>query len=620
MKSVSAPWVASRRALWALSAISALLVSYVASIFLVDRGPSAWSPLWDGTIYNFILLSAAVIVASRGVADKSVRVPAFCFGGAILAWFLGNLAWTLFVQGMANPPFPSVADIGYLAFYPPAIVGLLVAGRRGVTGKDPVVWLDGCIAGLSAAAAGCIVALGPIARAASGSRAAIITNLAYPVMDLLTAGLVLTLAALAGWRLRRDQMILLLSLIAFAVADSVYLLRVANGTYRTGTLLDASWLIPIVALAWSQWIASPSTAQERPAHGRAVLVPIVFMGLALAAFAPSVVGDVPTVALFALGGAFVAAGGRMVVTLRELEVVAARERAAREERIGILARARAEIEQANGELEQRVRERTAEIEATNRRLTTTAEKLRQSNRELQEFAYVASHDLQEPLRKVRTFGSRLEQRCGDTLTDDGRDYLQRMQGAAARMSTLIDDLLTFSRVTSRPTGSKVVELTPIACEVLGDLEIQIEETRALVHLGTLPAIEADPMQVRQLLQNLVSNSLKFRNPVMPVEISIEATLVESPVEGQPELEHGPYCRLQIVDNGIGFDEKYLDRIFTVFQRLHGRSEYEGSGIGLAVCRRIVERHHGLLTATSTPGHGATFIAYLPMTQPQEMLL
>ena len=610
---------ASRRARLALVALSAALSCYVLSIFFVNRGPGAWSSLWDGWVYNAILLGASIIAASRGRADRSARVPAFCFGGAIFAWFLGNVAWTFFVKGLANPPVPSIADVGYLVFYPPAIVGLLAAGRSGEKRSNPVVLLDGLIAGLSVTAAGAVVALGPIWRAASGSRAAIITNLAYPIMDLLMVGLVLTLAALTGWRLRRDQTILLAALVAFAIADSVYLVRVANETYKSGTLLDAGWLIPVVALAWGQWLNSAPTVNERPSHGRAVWVPIVFLGLALAAFTPSVAGDVPLIALVAMGGALIAAGGRMVVTLKHLERLAARELSAREERIAILALAREEIELANNALEARVQERTAEIEETNRRLTTTAEKLRQSNRELQEFAYVASHDLQEPLRKVRTFGSRLEQRFGDTLTDDGRDYLQRMQSAAARMSTLIDDLLTFSRVTSRSAGWKKIELTPIAREVLGDLEVQIEEARADVHVGLLPCVEADATQIRQLLQNLLGNSLKFRRPDVPLRITIGASLIESPVIGHPELDQGPYCRLEITDNGIGFEEKYLDRIFTVFQRLHGRSEYVGSGVGLAVCRRIVERHHGLISAESAPGAGARFIAFLPVTQPEEIL-
>jgi light-regulated signal transduction histidine kinase (bacteriophytochrome) len=309
----------------------------------------------------------------------------------------------------------------------------------------------------------------------------------------------------------------------------------------------------------------------------------------------------------------------MVITLRQLERLAASEREAREARIAALAQAREQVERANAELEQRVLERTADLEASNRRLVATAEKLRQSNRELQDFAYVASHDLQEPLRKVQAFGSRLETRFSAGLQDDGLDYLHRMQGAAQRMSVLIDDLLTFSRVASRAEGFRAVDLTQIAREVVSDLEVRIDESNATVDVAPLPCVEADPTQMRQLLQNLLGNALKFAHPDRPPLVAVSAALVEGPVESFEQLEVGTFCRLQMRDNGIGFDPKYLDRIFTVFQRLHGRSEYEGSGIGLAVCRRIVERHHGLITATSTPGEGATFVVYLPMSQPEENL-
>ena len=186
------------------------------------------------------------------------------------------------------------------------------------------------------------------------------------------------------------------------------------------------------------------------------------------------------------------------------------------------------------------------------------------------------------------------------------------------MSTLIDDLLTFSRVASRAEGFRAVDLTQIAREVIDDLEVPIDEAHAVVTLAPLASVEADPTQMRQLLQNLVGNAVKFRRADVAPAVSITATLVEAPFTGSDQLDLGTYCRVEVRDNGIGFDEKYLDRIFTVFQRLHGRNEYAGSGIGLAVCRRIVERHHGQIAATSVPGAGATFVVHLPISQPEEL--
>ena len=248
-------------------------------------------------------------------------------------------------------------------------------------------------------------------------------------------------------------------------------------------------------------------------------------------------------------------------------------------------------------LEQRVRERTSELDAAN-----TA--LRQSNRELEQFASVASHDLQEPLRKIEAFGDRLKLNR-ETLNDQSRDYLDRILSSASRMRTLINDLLSFSRIATRAQPFKPVDLGVVAREVVGDLEGRIQQVEGRVELGRLPAIEADPMQMRQLLQNLIANALKFRQKDVPPVVRVEA---ETDGDDQNRI------RLTVADNGIGFEEQYLDRIFEVFQRLHGRNEFEGTGIGLAICRKIVERHGGTITARSRPGEGATFVVTLPVGQ------
>lgn len=258
----------------------------------------------------------------------------------------------------------------------------------------------------------------------------------------------------------------------------------------------------------------------------------------------------------------------------------------------------------NHELEQRVAERTTELSRVNEKLKTAAARLARSNRELQDFAFVASHDLQEPLRKIQAFSDRLMTKCGPAIDDTGRDYIARMLNATARMRRLIDDLLMFSRVTSKAKPFEPVNLATVAEEVVSDLEVRLEQAAGRVEIAPLPTVDADPTQMRQLLQNLIGNALKFRRAEVPPVVAVWG-----------ERNNG-HLQLNIADNGIGFEEKHADRIFQVFQRLHGRGEYEGSGIGLAVCRKIAERHGGSITARSTPGVGSTFIITLPLQQPQ----
>ncbi|MEM7726437.1 MAG: PAS domain-containing protein [Cyanobacteria bacterium P01_A01_bin.45] len=242
--------------------------------------------------------------------------------------------------------------------------------------------------------------------------------------------------------------------------------------------------------------------------------------------------------------------------------------------------------------------------------TRQRQELAASNEELQQFAFIASHDLQEPLRKIKAFGDRLHSTCNEALSEQGRDYLSRMQNASSRMQTLIDDLLILSRVTTRAQPLRPVNLTQIVEEVLSDLEIRIQQTQGMVRLNELPTIKADPLQMRQLLQNLIGNALKFHRQNHPPVVEISSQTVER--------DSTSYCELTIKDNGIGFDKKYTDRIFQVFQRLHGRSEYEGTGIGLAICRKIIERHCGEITAISQLGSGTSFIVRLPTDLSEEM--
>ena len=238
--------------------------------------------------------------------------------------------------------------------------------------------------------------------------------------------------------------------------------------------------------------------------------------------------------------------------------------------------------------------------------------LMRSNEELQQFAYIASHDLQEPLRKIQAFGDRLKLKHSNVLNEQGIDYLERMQSAAQRMQVLINDLLSLSRVTTKSQRFVTVDLNKVVQEVLSDLEIRIQQTKGRVEVDHLPTIDADPLQMRQLIQNLISNALKFHPKEEVSVIKIYSRSINNHI--QPPSNFSPVSdtyEIVVEDNGIGFDEKYLDRIFNVFQRLHSRSEYEGTGMGLAICRKIVEQHNGSITAKSQLGHGAKFIVTLP---------
>ena len=284
------------------------------------------------------------------------------------------------------------------------------------------------------------------------------------------------------------------------------------------------------------------------------------------------------------------------------------------------------LRHANDYLEQRVVDRTSELSHANSLMLTEiderrraeeqtrlfAEELQRSNRELEQFAAVASHDLQEPLRKIQAFGDRLRMRFRDQLGEQGQDYIDRMQASAKRMRKLIDDLLEYSRVTTKAQPFAPVNLTEIVREVADDLEARLHQTGGHVEIGELPVVQASPLQMRQLFQNLISNALKFRRPDEPPLVRISVASAAEATSGGSG--HGLQCQIVIEDNGIGFEPQYGERIFELFQRLHGREDYEGTGIGLAICRKIVDRHNGHIVAHSTPGAGSRFVVTLPLEQ------
>ncbi|MEE8575560.1 MAG: ATP-binding protein [Thermodesulfobacteriota bacterium] len=249
------------------------------------------------------------------------------------------------------------------------------------------------------------------------------------------------------------------------------------------------------------------------------------------------------------------------------------------------------------------------------RIKEYAVKLESSNRELSEFAFTASHDLREPLRKINAYSELLTEECGDVLNEDGKGYITSIQNAIVRMQNLMTALLSYSRITTSEDPFIRTELSEVTKEAVDDLQVLLRESGGTVEIAEdMPIVEGDQVQLRQLLFNLIGNALKYRKKDIPPVVKVTAAVISG---DRPGAE-GPYCIINVADNGIGFDEKYAEKIFTVFQRLHGRDEYEGTGIGLALCNKIVTRHGGAISAESRPGEGSVFKVALPTHQRKEV--
>lgn len=259
------------------------------------------------------------------------------------------------------------------------------------------------------------------------------------------------------------------------------------------------------------------------------------------------------------------------------------------------------------QLDQQVQQRTEQLQ-------TSVQNLERSNESLQQFAYVASHDLQEPLRKIQSFGDLLKKNFPDELGTGGL-YLERMQSAASRMSNLIDDLLTLARIPVHQKMVALVSINEIIQQVLIDLELIIQQSGTVLTIGKLPSIPGDISQLGQLFQNLISNAVKFQNPGITPVILIDSQIIafsQLPDSVKPAQLSDNYYRIDVTDNGIGFNPKYKERIFQVFQRLHGKNEFAGTGIGLSICDKVTINHGGAISATSQTGTGSVFSVYFPV--------
>ena len=261
----------------------------------------------------------------------------------------------------------------------------------------------------------------------------------------------------------------------------------------------------------------------------------------------------------------------------------------------------------NKSLEAEITERKnseEKIKALNLQLLQNIDKLEAANKDLDRFAFMASHDLQEPLRKIRTFGDRVASKYKDIIDDDGKKYLDRMQNAAHRMQSLIQDILTFSQISVHEKQFTESDLNVILEEVISEMTQSVGENNFQIQAEKLPHLSVNPGLIRPLFHNLISNAIKYRRKDVKPLIRIHSD--------NSELHDSKYCRIYFEDNGIGFDQKYAEQIFRMFTRLHQRNEVEGTGIGLALCKKIVEEHNGFISARSKENEGSTFIVSLPL--------
>ena len=258
---------------------------------------------------------------------------------------------------------------------------------------------------------------------------------------------------------------------------------------------------------------------------------------------------------------------------------------------------------ARRRVESLVAQRTKELAAANETLSAINKELQRSNQNLEEFAHAASHDLKEPIRKIHFFTNQLKEQLDGLLKENQVRSFNRIENATQRMGNLIDDLLLYSHVSQRPHQTESIDLNEKVQRVLEDLELDISEKKALIHVGKLPVVQGYRRQLQQMFQNLFSNALKYSKPDVPPKIDVHAE--------QVERNGKTYHLIKISDNGIGFEQEYEAKIFQMFSRLHAKSEYSGTGVGLSIVKKVIENHNGFISVHSTIGAGSTFEVYLP---------
>jgi signal transduction histidine kinase len=254
------------------------------------------------------------------------------------------------------------------------------------------------------------------------------------------------------------------------------------------------------------------------------------------------------------------------------------------------------------------------LEENNTQLAASNHALELSNHDLQQFASVASHDLQEPLRKIQMFAELLKARSNTELSAESQKYLSKIRLSAARMKTLVLDILNYSKLSANTQFFQQVDLNALIKELLEDFELTTEEKNAIINVSGLPVVHANTGQIRQVFQNIISNAIKFSKPDVAPVINISGKRIGRKSFDSEEALDGEYALITIADNGIGFENRYLNNIFVLFERLHSKDSYEGTGIGLAISKKIIEKHQGLITASSVPGEGSSFMFILPVEQ------
>jgi signal transduction histidine kinase len=539
---------------------------------------------------SFLVTSglAAAVCLRMGTRARSLTRTWLYLGLGSLAWFLGQCVWTFYdlVLG-ASPPYPSLADVGYLMLYPLFAMGLIVQIRANSSGTPQLeVVLDSLIVATAGGALTYKFLVAPLFEGGVLPLPVIVTALAWIVGTFVL--MFLTFLAFA-WSTesghRRALTALLIGTGAFSVSNVVYGHLSLIGGYFPGHRIDLGWHLGFLLIAAAAILAAkPEFAAGRPAAGddhdptvivrTVITIGSVLTGTWLAAYFALQDGPDPVVA------AGVALIGLLMAVRLGSSVALSRQ-------LGERTRERDALERE-----------AAVAMATEAALSHRADELARSNAELEQFAYVASHDLQEPLRMVSSYTQLLAKRYRGRLDDDADEFIGYAVDGVTRMQQLINDLLTYSRA-----GRQDQQMVPVAAgdvlrSALANLSIALEESDATVTQDALPTVNAEPSQLALVFQNLIANAIKFRGEKAPV--------IHIGVERQAASWH--FC---VRDNGIGMDSQYAERVFILFQRLHTRADYQGTGIGLAVCKKIIERHSGRIWVESEPGHGATFHFTLP---------